>query len=303
MKLIISGAGGFLGRNILTQLLLSEKSVTEIIALSSNISQLSLFENCEKMKIISNQDFLSKKINLSSYTLIHLAYARSSDFQRVKQSCEFAFDLFEKCKNYGLKRIIHISSQSVYDPKRTKPAVETDLVRLSTPYDMGKYYLENWISDFCHKNSIDFLNLRIGSLVGPNFSQRITTRLVRNAIEKGKIIININGQLFSFTHVSDMVQAIIISSKNNNSNMWNKVYNVGSSETYNIEDIANNIYLIAKNNNIHLIIERKIVSKSGVNSSLDSTLFQDLTGWDTEYDLRSILREEFDYQIGTQREN
>jgi len=61
--------------------------------------------------------------------------------------------------------------------------------------------------------------------------------------------------------------------------------------------------LIAKNNNIHLIIERKIVSKSGVNSSLDSTLFQDLTGWDTEYDLRSILREEFDYQIGTQREN
>jgi len=52
--------------------------------------------------------------------------------------------------------------------------------------DMGKYYLENWISDFCHKNSIDFLNLRIGSLVGPNFSQRITTRLVRNAIEKGK---------------------------------------------------------------------------------------------------------------------
>jgi len=139
--------------------------------------------------------------------------------------------------------------------------------------------------------------------VGPNFSQRITTRLVRNAIEKGKIIININGQLFSFTHVSDMAQAIIISSKNNNSNMWNKVYNVGSSETYNIEDIANNIYLIAKNNNIHLIIERKIVSKSGVNSSLDSTLFQDLTGWDTEYDLRSILREEFDYQIGTQREN
>jgi len=138
--------------------------------------------------------------------------------------------------------------------------------------------------------------------VGPNFSQRITTRLVRNAIEKGKIIININGQLFSFTHVSDMAQAIIISSKNNNSNMWNKVYNVGSSETYNIEDIANNIYLIAKNNNIHLIIERKIVSKSGVNSSLDSTLFQDLTGWDTEYDLRSILREEFDYQIGTHNE-
>ena len=184
--------------------------------------------------------------------------------------------------------------------QRTQAAKETDFVKVSTLYDMGKYYLENWIADFCIANHMKYLNLRIGSLVGPNFPQRITSRLIKDAIETGKISINLNGQIFSFTHVQDMAQAILKAIRLED-NDWNKNYNVGTHESYTVEDIAIEIESIMKKNNKPLEIIRNYSEANGTNSSLDCSLFEKVAGWQAEYDLQLILKEEYDFQALAQR--
>ena len=300
MNLIISGAGGFLGKNILNQLFSDNRAEHNIIALSSDTSQLFYYQNRPNLHIISNQEFLAEKKNLKNYTLLHLAYVRSSDFQIVKNNCEFSFAILEQAKLNGVKKIIHISSQSVYDVRRIKPASETDMVKVSGLYDMGKYYLENWIADFCNAYHMNYLNLRIGSLVGPNFPQRITSRLIKDAIETGKISINLNGQIFSFTHVQDMAKAILKATELKD-NDWNRNYNVGTHESYTIEDIAKEIELIINENNQPLKIIRNESEKNNINNSLDCSLFQSATGWQAEYDLKLILNEEYKLQTLAKR--
>lgn len=300
MNLIISGAGGFLGKNILNQLFSDIRSEHKIIALSSDPLKLSAYQKRSDLQIISNQTFLAEKMDLANYTLLHLAYVRSSDFQIIKKNCEFTFDILDQALSNNVKKIIHISSQSVYDVQRAQAAKETDFVKVSTLYDMGKYYLENWIADFCVANHMKYLNLRISSLVGPDFPQRITSRLIKDAIETGKISINLNGQIFSFTHVQDMAHAILKASQLKES-FWNKNYNVGTDEFYTIEEMAAEIDLIMKKHNRPLEIVKNYSETNGINSSLDCSLFQNATGWQAEYDLKFVLNEEYNFQTLWQR--
>lgn len=296
MKIIISGAGGFLGQ-ILLNMLTSRENYTSIIALDLRIDQINADSESPKIILHSNEEFLRTKLDLNDYILINLAYARSSDFDLVKSSCEWTFALLEKLRKDGVKKYINISSQSIYDRHRKSPAIETDLPVLNELYDMGKYYLENWIREFSFKHDSLFLNLRLSSLVGPNFPQRIIPRLIKRALEDNVISINLNGQIFSYTHVDDIARAIVMAAEMENDSDWNKAYNVGSEEKYTIEEIASHIERNFIKNNLDLTIKRIISEANNVNSSVDSTLFRKATNWSEKYTLSDIVEEEFNDQL------
>ncbi len=295
MKLVISGAGGFLGKTLLS-LLETRSDVSSVIALDLGIDSINDFKSNPKFILCKNSDFLAQKHKLEGYILINLAFARSQDFALVKSSCDWTFALLEKLVKSECKHIINISSQSVYDPRRTNPAQESDLPVLSELYDMGKYYIEKWIEDYSLKYKSKFINLRIASLVGPGFSQRITSRLIAKALEDGEISVNLNGQIFSYTHVLDMAEAIIAACEIPERH-WNATYNVGSDETYTIEDIAENIDKILTQHGMNISIGRVLSEDNGINSSLNSSVFKQITNWQAKYLLANIISEEIENQI------
>ncbi|NLC40719.1 MAG: NAD(P)-dependent oxidoreductase [Clostridiaceae bacterium] len=297
MKLVISGAGGFLGRELLG-LLVDRDPVSSVIALDLKIDHITNFSENSKIELFTNEDFLLSDRDLSDYTLINLAYARSLDFEPIKSSCEWTFALFEKLQASGCEKYINISSQSVYDPRREFPAKESDLPFVSELYDLGKYYLENWIREFSEKYGALHLNLRPSSLVGPNFPQRITSRLVKKALEDGEISINLNGQVFSYTHVNDLARALLAAADLDRKAAWNKVYNFGSDERYTIEDIAQCIEQVFQKNAMSLKVNRLPAAANRLNSSIDATLFGEATGWTVGYSLYDIVEEEFYEELG-----
>ena len=105
---------------------------------------------------------------------------------------------------------------------------------------------------------------------------------------------------FSFTHVQDMAKAILKATELKD-NDWNRNYNVGTHESYTIEDIAKEIELIINENNQPLKIIRNESEKNNINNSLDCSLFQSATGWQAEYDLKLILNEEYKLQTLAKR--
>jgi nucleoside-diphosphate-sugar epimerase len=292
MKLIISGAGGFLGKNLLEYLTKENQIVTQVIALTSNAKVIEPFQELDWLRVLSNKTFIENDLDLTDYTLINLSFARSSEFDIVKQSVEWTCNLLEKFRLEGGSKIINISSQSVYDPKRKVPASENDMVKLTTLYDFGKYYVEKWIEDFSSLYGLAFTNLRIASLVGPSFNQRITTRLMEEAIDKGRIKIQTSDVVFSYTHVFDIVRAILAIVTLGDSVNLDSKYNVGSEETYSIEDIAQEIKEILSRENFGMSVIKEHGNEVGSNA-IDTSRFRQKTGWAPKYSLRDILVEVF----------
>ena len=291
MNFIISGAGGFWGRNLL-QILAHRADVEAVVALDLDLSRLREYAEQAKFSLYTNEDFLAADQDLTDYTLINLAYARSSEFALIKSSCEWTFALLEKLQAQGCRQYLNISSQSVYDPQREFPARESDLPWVSDLYDLGKYYLENWIREFSEKHGALYLNLRPASLVGPDFPQRITSRLVSKALAEQEISVNLNGQIFSYMHVKDASRALIAAAELDRTD-WNRVYNIGSDESYTIEDIAQCIQEICTKNHLPVKIKRVPAEANKLNSSLDASLFQKAGNWSVEYSLYDIVEEEF----------
>lgn len=293
MKLIITGAGGFLGKNLVKGLMREH----DLIILSSNPDKLSEFKSESRVQILSNDSFFAQAMDLSEYTLIHLAYIRSRESEVLEQNLAFTFKLMDQMKINGISRIVNISSQSVYEESRQRPAIESDMPKATSLYAVGKFYVEQWIREFGLLHQIDYVNLRIASLVGPGFEQRITTRFIKMGIKDKEIRVDLNGRLFSYTHVQDMVDGITTAAMNHGAKFWNKTYNVGASESYTLEEIGLKVQNELKEYGVNLKLERNPSNQVVADGSIDSSRFRKATEWEPQYSLDDIIKEEVKIQI------
>lgn len=292
-RIVVVGASGFLGRALLKEL-----EGKPVLALTSNPNSLSTKDEVE---VISYENFLSSNMNLQDSKLINLAYRRSSDPEVAKENISFTERIFKKAEELGVASFINISSQSVYDGARKEAAKEEDLVSATTLYDIGKYYLENWIRDFSKKHSTSYINLRLASLVGPNFEKRITSRLVKQGLADGVIEVVDNGTIFSYAHVKDVARGIV-ASLNLKDSYWNRTYNLGTMESYTITQLAETIKDVFQRSGLELEIKCRTDDSPSSNNSIDTSLFEGISGWSPNYHLESILLEELAHQQAIQQQ-
>ncbi|MDE5937102.1 MAG: NAD-dependent epimerase/dehydratase family protein, partial [Ruminococcus sp.] len=229
-NVFLTGAGGLLGTQLLHTLENTECSVT---ALTSKPDVLA-----EKFDVrysyLDTADFLENGYDFSSTdVLIHCAFPRNNDGASMAKGLDFQRVVFESAVKGGINELINISSQSVYNPKRTEPADEQNPAVLETKYAAAKYMSEQLVEVICNASNVKYTNLRIASLIGIDFSPRIINRFVRSALEQGSINVNAGRQKFGFLDVRDMAEAlkIIIFS---NPDEWKCVYNVGADKEWGI---------------------------------------------------------------------
>ena len=99
----------------------------------------------------------------------------------IADGLKYIQSVFEKSVEGNAAVIVNISSQSVYSQKRTEAATEETPVCLESPYAVGKYAVELMLESICRGSKTRYTNLRMASLIGPGFDQRIVNRLVRQA--------------------------------------------------------------------------------------------------------------------------
>ena len=230
---IISGVSGYIGKNFIK---LYNKDF-DIIAIVRNKDKLKGFES--KIKILTFEEFLKDQDIKADY-LLNLAFPRKSDIDLILDSYDFTYALLEKSYESGVKTIINISSQSVYDKDRIKEAKETDLLKPFSLYGVAKIYMEKYFEDFAKKYNIDYLNLRIASIIGENFDQRFINKFIYQYLNDENMDLTDSGKRFSFLHVDDACEAFAEIIKADKLKV-NQVYNIGSKDEYTIEDIIDSI--------------------------------------------------------------
>lgn len=255
-KVLLTGATGYIGRKFVE----TYSDDLEIVALTRNVEKYEKSILFSKTRLISIDDFLDSDINMKDYVLLNLAFPRSSDSESLLDAFDFIYKIYIKFKDLNGKHIINISSQSVYDIERTNPAKESDLVKVFSMYGLAKVYSEKYTIDFCEKNDMEYINLRLASIIGPKFDQRFINKLVYSYLDDKDISVVDKGETFSYINVYDAIKLFYNIIVGDNIK-WDECYNIGVEESYTITDIIKQIKKLDHNYKGNISIKKELISR------------------------------------------
>lgn len=273
-RIIISGAGGFLGYRIIDKAL--EEGIS-VIAISSGKKRRS------DVEYVNTDAFLESGYQCSSEDIfINCLFPTNADGYKMADGLHKVYRIIDRAHESGVGAFINISSQSVYASRRTAPAKEEQQLSLETPYAVGKYSSEEMVnrifSDRPHTN------IRMASLLGVGYDQRILNRMVIQAL-KGEQLKVVGGmQQYGFLDVRDAAAGLIKLAKSD-PEMWKEEYNLGRNESYTLIDVVECIVTQVKQKAGMDVAYTVTEGQDNRNSSIDASVFMRSFDWKPEITL------------------
>src|SRR5699024_10134741 len=151
--LLVSGASGLLGSELITQILENDKY--KVIALTSKKETLTqMFEGNPNLKVLHIDNWvINLGLNNQIDTLINCAFPRSSKPEELAKGLLFTENIIKGAIDIGVKKVINISSQSVYSQKSKSTTNEASSVAPESLYGMAKYSSERIVATLCENHS------------------------------------------------------------------------------------------------------------------------------------------------------
>lgn len=268
MIVAVTGASGFLGMKLVEELL--KEDTNFIMAFTSQKKKLENKFGDRHIKVLERDEFF--KVQLKGVdVLVNCAFPRNNDNRQMAMGLKYINDVLNHAVHCDVKAVINISSQSVYSQQREYAADEATELCLDSIYSVGKFTSELLTNTIC--KNIRHTNIRLASLIGPDFDQRLVNKMIDTALVSHKIKILSGSQSFGFMDVDDAALAII-SVINDKTKHWNEVYNLGVFGGYSLYDIASCIKDTLTQFGIDILIERSEDLYS-INSALVCNSFYD----------------------------
>lgn len=245
--IIILGAGGFIGVNLLNKILLYRKDVYGVSRdnkknwrlLESLIPKKNLID-CD---INNDQDLQKLFQKIKPKTVFNLAaygaYAKQSDYRKIYTTNALStVNILEELKKQGFSAYIHAGSQSEYGLNAKGPSEDKELIP-NSHYAVSKvanYYLLKYYGKV---ERLPVVHLRLYSAYGPwEEPDRLMPVLLSKA-RNGVLPNFVNPKISrDFVYVDDIVDAFILAAIRMNKKIYGEVFNVASGEKTTIQQLA-----------------------------------------------------------------
>lgn len=202
--------------------------------------------------------------------------------------------LLRKMRDTGISDIVFPSSGgTVYGDVKSGIAKETDILRPTTPYGIGKMMCEE-VLRFYSQFGISSTVLRVGNVYGSPLARTTTQGVIEVFVQKalrgepatiwGDALINVRDYIF----MDDFAEAVAIIGEHQVEGV--EVYNLSSGIGTTLEEI---IQAINQNVEQHLKVQhiQDDATSSIKRIVLDMTKFKEKTGWMPKYDLSAGVAE------------
>ena len=254
MKYVVTGGAGFIGSNLVDELVSQSHEVHVIDNFISGKK-----ENCNKDAKYHEID-IADEANLSIIenvldkcdTVFHcaaLARVQPSILNPIKYELNNTIGIMNmlKCSvDMGVRRFVYSASSSAYGSTKKLPSKESDKPNPISPYANQKYYGELCCRMFSKVYNIETVSLRYFNVYGErqNLGGAYATVVgifLNQLINKNPLTVNGDGnQKRDFTYVGDVVRANIRAAKSKNVGKG-EVINIGNGENISINELAENI--------------------------------------------------------------
>ena len=248
-KILVSGASGFIGSNLVPKLCFHNYQVVAI----TRSKDISKFFQHENLKWISSEDMiLSEDILKSCDTLIHLASAgvdQEENYNLVelfKVNVINSYKLILNCLNQGFKRIIYIGScfEYGYMPNiKGKPLSVYDALMPKDQYSATKAALTSLLYPLTKYFKSEIRIIRAFNIYGPNEKEnRLYPTLMQSIKDKREVSITKGSQKKYFTPVSFLVDSIIRILKKKPKESYFSLENLGGGKLLSVIEFTKTLF-------------------------------------------------------------
>ena len=201
-RILVTGASGFLGSNLIAKLL--DKGDVEVIAiLGRPEDKANMLPRRKNITVFPCSELFSTGFGHID-TLIHTAFSRGDYLPGLTASIDFTERIIELVNNQDIDSLLNISSQGLYSGLTPGEKVtEEGTIGPNTAYGLAKWAVENMIKIVCKKY---YTNIRMASL---SANARFLGFFVDSVIAHNEIRITAPRQYASIMDVSDAVEGII----------------------------------------------------------------------------------------------
>ena len=302
MKMLVTGGAGFIGSNLVDQLILEGNEVHVIDNFISGKK-----ENCNDKAIYHKLDIsivehidTFKKIFEGVDTIFHcaaLARVQPSIVNPLKYEVNNTLGIMNILKaaaDVKVRRLVYSASSSAYGPTNNLPSKESNPINPISPYANQKYYGELCCRMFSEVYGLETISLRYFNVYGErqNLGGAYATvvGIFINQILEGKpLTINGDGsQRRDFTYVKDVVSANILAS-NSPKVGRGEVINVGSGKNISINDLAD---MLSKNKKYMKPVNEPFANLADIGKAKELLNWEplvDLCSWIKDYKLKNRI--------------
>ena len=304
MKILVTGATGFLGSHLTEKLVEEGHDVKAFVHYDPNNNwgwlEKSKYKKDIEFIVGDIRDFDSVYSSLRNIdevfhlaALIGIPYSYVSPLAYIKTNIEGTYNVIQSARLLNLKNIIITSTSETYGSAQYVPMDENHPKIGQSPYAATKIGADNLAISFHRSFGLPIKIVRPFNIYGPRQSERAIIPTIASQIISGfkKIKLGNLNTTRDLTFVKDTVAAFIEISKQKKFN--GDTVNIGMNHEVSVKDLVKKISKIL-NKDIEIVSDKKRIrpSKSEVTRLLcNNTKLRKNTKWKPKYNLDQGLEE------------
>ena len=298
VKVLITGADGFIGSHLTESLVREGYSVRAFVMYNSFnswgwLDQVSA-EIKKSIEVFAGdiRDPHGVKAAMRDCdAVLHLAaliaipYSYTSPDTYIDTNVKGTLNVLQAARELGVKRVIHTSTSEVYGTARFVPITEEHPLQGQSPYSASKIGADQLAYSFYSSFDLPVVIARPFNTYGPRQSARAVIPTVITQIANGAKQLKLGAVIPTrdFSYVQDTVDAFIATLKSDKG--LGETVNFGSNFEISISDVA---ALIAEKMNVKIDIASDTERMRPVNSEVerlwaDNSKAKKLFGWSPKY--------------------
>jgi nucleoside-diphosphate-sugar epimerase len=243
MKILCTGATGFVGSHLVEALLSSGHEVRAMAHYRSSPDLGNLYAACEVVRgDIRDGPFVSNAakgmdVVFHLAALVDVPYSYEAPQSYLETNLMGTFNVLQACL-HRYTPLVHTSTSEVYGTAEYTPMDERHPVNPQSPYAASKAAADALVRSYCLSYQLPAIIIRPFNTFGPRQSERgVVAHIIQEFMRSNVIHIGDVKPKRDYTFVSDTVAGFVHAIDH-----WNTscpVYNLGTGEAYSVRDIIN----------------------------------------------------------------
>ena len=245
-KVIVTGAGGFIGSHLVDALVKAGASVTAMIRYNSNslVGNLVFLDKSVRscVRVVSgnveDSDFVygavqGHEIIFHLAALIAIPYSYEAPRSYVRTNIEGTLNVLEAARRYDIARVVHTSTSEVYGTAMRVPIDEHHPLQGQSPYSASKIAADKLAESYHRSFKTPIVTLRPFNTFGPRQSARaFIPTIISQALRRDEIYLGSLSPERDMTFVTDTVTGFMAAAIT--PGIEGATINLGTGETHSV---------------------------------------------------------------------